>query len=1167
MEGVFFKYSEFYEDDGGFDQIRKDFDKLGDDLQRRAREIKSSVQIFDLDNVEGIKEFESETESLTKAFKKYGDAKSDINKIEEAYRKEVEKVNQSNDDQIERLIELDKKLQTYRSELKEVNTLSKQGIKTDRDLNKERVEAQLNIKNVSKEIRDQQKEVLKSNDLSRKEQKLIEARIVLQKEEIRNRDELRDRIKALRIVVDSLDFETQADEIKQYNAEINELTQALSDNSDKFIQSKINIGNYEESITNALKGTNLFQGELSALNGVVDKLIGFLSNSEKANDSDAKAKRANSKATTSLTKSIRVLNRVAKATVILALVAAIASLAAVFSQGRSGAIATAQALARFQASARVLINVAAEVGKGILTIFEGIGKSFGSFFDRVELLFLRAQRQIASLPELIGGSAEKVEDLTNRIDKLQASVDENSSENTKYAEGWDQITKAVGSASQRIEDAKAAIDTLDEGAIRAFEIADEIREAELGLIALRKEVRLLEIQSEDSTRSLTQQLEATDELLEKRVELLEREADISLKNLELANARARADAEASGFRLSEDDVQFARELLDLNIQLSERQGNNPLDDNLLEETQTALREYLSLLDEVEIAEEEIGKQRREIQRDLFEQNLDLLIDLIDTEKNISEQLVNDTTLSFRNRIDEFNRFLVVFRQNAQKELNEFNKLAENSAELLRERISSGRLAGDQLESAREQLKQLENIDFEINFLEDGSFEILNNGIELSLDNIVELNKELQSLGIAEIPINRFREFNIETANAVRDFRDLNKELGLVAINVRELSENVSVSQDELNALDNLQQRIDKLANTSRGNLSRSERESILKEIEELEKQKTAIEEFAEFQRLNNRKEAIDAELQTVEEESQRYYELLQERLDIEKQLRDKGVTDTINSEKEKNKKIIEEQKKAAEETRKIIDAVLDRALEAQQKRVEGAEERVDRQNELVDIQRQRAEQGLENTLAFEQRELGKREAERIKEEKRQERLEKIRALYTSYSNYASRGDENPIVSALRDFAILETISASFGEGGVVEDKLPTNGIFRGRSHQGRQGGIPILVEGREGIFSGREMENLGKENFYKMKDLASMGKVDSNFFSRQRESFVSGIPVSNTNPELISEMREVKKAIQSKPVQTWNASQIVNGTMDLVETILTKNQTKRNHYKTKKPRL
>lgn len=1140
MEGVFFKYSEFYEDDGGFDQIRKDFDKLGDDLQRRAREIKNSVQIFDLDNVEGIKEFESETESLTKAFKKYGDAKSDINKIEEAYRKEVEKVNQSNDDQIERLIELDKKLQTYRSELKEVNTLSKQGIKTDRDLNKERVEAQLNIKNVSKEIRDQQKEVLKSNDLSRKEQKLIESRIVLQKEEIRNRDELRERIKALRIVVDSLDFETQADEIEKYNAEINELTQALSDNSDKFIQSKINIGNYEESITNALKGTNLFQGELSALNGVVDKLIGFLSNSEKANDSDAKAKRANSKATTSLTKAIRVLNRVAKATVILALVAAIASLAAVFSQGRSGAIATAQALARFQASARVLINVAAEVGKGILTIFEGIGKSFGSFFDRVELLFLKAQRQIASLPELLGGSAEQVGVLTARINELQESIDENSSENTKYAEGWDQITKAVGSASQRIEDAKAAIDTLDEGAIRAFEIADEIREAELGLIALRKEVRLLEIQSEDSTRSLTQQLEATDELLEKRVELLEREADISLKNLELANARARADAEAAGFRLSEDDVQFARELLDLNIQLSERQGNNPLDDNLLEETQTALREYLSLLDEVEIAEEEIGKQRREIQRDLFEQNLDLLIDLIDTEKNISEQLVNDTTASFRNRINEFNRFLLVFRQNSQRILDEFTQEANN-------------LGLD--------------LDFDIQFDEEGKFKVFIGDTELAIDNIVELNKQLQSTGLNEIDINRFREFIIETRNGVKDFKDLNKELRLVGINVRELSENVSVSQDELNALDNLQERIDKLVNTSRGNLSRSERESILKEIEELEKQKTAIEEFAEFQRLNNRKDAIDEELQTVEEESQRYYELLQERLDIEKQLRDKGVSDTIDSEKEKNKRIIEEQKKAAAETRKIIDAVLDRALEAQQKRVEGAEERVERQNELVDIQRQRAEQGLENTLAFEQRELGKREAERIKEEKRQERLEKIRALYTSYSNYASRGDENPIVSALRDFAILETISASFGEGGVVEDKLPTNGIFRGRSHQGRQGGIPILVEGREGIFSGREMENLGKENFYKMKDLASMGKVDSNFFSRQRESFVSGIPVSNTNPELISEMREVKKAIQSKPVQTWNASQIVNGTMDLVETILTKNQTKRNHYKTKKPRL
>jgi hypothetical protein len=150
---------------------------------------------------------------------------------------------------------------------------------------------------------------------------------------------------------------------------------------------------------------------------------------------------------------------------------------------------------------------------------------------------------------------------------------------------------------------------------------------------------------------------------------------------------------------------------------------------------------------------------------------------------------------------------------------------------------------------------------------------------------------------------------------------------------------------------------------------------------------------------------------------------------------------------------------------------------------------------------------------------------------------------------------------------LEAITASFGDGGVVEDKLPSNGIFRGQSHQGKQGGIPILVEGREGIFSANEMANLGKDNFYKMKQMASFGKVDSNFFSKQRQQFVQAVPAGGYSPELISEMREVKRAIEGKPVQNWDMTKIMDGTFDLVETITAKNKVKRNHFKVQKKKL
>ena len=1149
MESEVFKYSDFFQDDGGFEKAKKDLDDFGQEVIKKANDIKSKVKIFDIEDVEGIKKLEKETENITNAFKKYTEAKVDVNKVESEYRKQIKKVNQTNDEQIDKLVKLDSELGNLRTRLKKVNADEKKGIKTAEESSALRVDLTLRIKDLNKEISKNQTEILKSNDLTVKEQKLLKANLVLQRQEIKNRGELRERIAALRVVVDSLDFETQADQIKLYNDEIDGLTDKLSENSDAFIQNKINIGNYEEGVINALKSSNLFQGQLSALNGAVDKLVDFLFASEKANEKDAAAKKVNSRATGTLTKSIRVLNNVAKATVILALVAAIASLAAVFSQGRAGAVATERVLARFTATARVLINVAGEVGKGIIQLFIGIGNSFGGFFDKVELLFLKAQKQFASLPSLLGGSSEKVGELTEQINQLQKSISNRSNEN--YAKGWDKITTAVGSASSRIDDAKAAIDTLDEGAIRAFEIADEIRKAELALVDLRKEVQLLETESGDSTISLRSQLEATEKLLEKRVELLSQESIVAGKNLELANAKARADAQAAGFRLTDGDdlesqVKFAEELLDLNIRLSERNGENVLNDDFLQQSQDALKEYKTLLGDVEVAEVEIGKQRREIQRDIFEQNLDLLIDLIDTEKNISEQIVNDTTLLFQKRLNEFNDFVVKFRSTTQQQLNEFTKEANN-------------LGLD--------------LDFQIEYDENGDFQVLINDSELAIDNIVELNEQLQATGLNEIDINRFREFIKETRNGVRDFRDLGKEIRQTGIDVKELSENASVSQDELNALDTLQEKIDKLRISSQGRLSASQRDKIIAELEELEKQKSAIEEFASFQRLINQRDAIDAELENVEFESQRYFELLQERLDIEKELRNKNVDEAIIAEKEKNKKIIEEQKKAASETRAIVSSVLDAAIDAQEKRVELTQERVNTQNELVDEQRDRAEAGLSNTLAFEQKELAKRESERIKEEEKKQRLDKIRALYTSYSNYSSQGEgDNAIAKALRDFAVLEAITASFGDGGIVgvdqAEKVRTNqnGITIGRSHNMKKG-VLAYHEGGEGFMSRKAIQNIGQDGFRRIHEMAENGVMDKNFFSGQREVFNSVIPVSNGSPELLSEMRQVKKAIESKPVPSWDVVNHHNGTMELIETIKTKNSTKRNHYKLRKPKL
>lgn len=1141
MENIIFKYSDFFQDDGGFDKIRSDFDKLGDDLVKKAKEVKNNVKLFDIENVESVKEYETETEALMKVFKKYGDAKEEVNKIEKAYLELKKKETKTSDQQIDKLVSLDKELQKYRDDLAEVNTLLKLGIKTDRDLNKERVEAELNIKKVNKEISKQQQEIIKSNELSKEEQKLLKAKITLEKEEVRSLDEVRERISALRTVVQSLDLIEQADQIKAYNDEINDLTDTLSENSDKFIQSKINIGNYEESITNALKETSFFKTGISALDGTVSSFLNILTLTKDELVELEASLAENSNAIKRFAVAFGKLNKTLKVSIIGLLLVLIGSIASVFNQGRAGVIATDRAMARFSVTLKVLINLLADVGKGLIDIFFGIGNSLGGLVDGFKLMALEAKLSFQELTGFSSGAKKEIEETKAQIEALKKSMKENEASNN-FAKGWENIKKAFGNFGKAYDDAIKAIKTADKGIIESFKIADRIKQAELAMVSLRKEVRLLEIASEDSTKSLNSQLEATDLLLTKRIGLLKEEANIERLNLKLANAKARADAESAGYRLSEDDVQFAKELLALNRQLDPR--NNPLDDALLEDSQQALIKYLDAVNEIDIAQAENAKLRREINRDIFEQNLDLLIDLIDTEKNISEQYVNDVTKNFEKRVNEFNRFLMFFRQNAQKELDEFTKEASNMGL---------------------------SLDYKIVYDENGDFKVFINDTELATDNIVKLNEQLQATGMNEIDINRFREFIIEARNGVRDFRTLVKELTLVGIKIQELKANIEVTQDELRSYDELQKKIDRLKETESNASTTRQRNKITKQIEKLENEKSDIQEMGEIFRSQNRIKAIDAELKLVEEGSERYYELLQERLDLEKDLEEKGIDKSLENTKKANDKKLAEYKKFADEVREILDTVLDKVLEVNQKSVEDSKKQVDKQGQLVDEQKRRAEQGLSNTLAFEQRELGKREADLIKRQKRQERLEKVKALYSSYNNYASRGDENPILKALRDFSILEAISASFGDGGIVGvDGVKTNayGITKGRSHNADgSGGVLAFHEGGEGFFSRKEVANMGQENFYKMKDLARMGKIDSDFFSAQRKSFNKTTIISTVDPSLVNEMREVKNAIESKPVQNWSVEKVANGIMDLVEETMYKNGTKRNHHIIKKRRL
>ena len=816
---------------------------------------------------------------------------------------------------------------------------------------------------------------------------------------------------------------------------------------------------------------------------------------------------ANTSAIKRMTIAFGKLNKVLKASIIGVVLVAISALASAFGDTRAGAVRLEKVMA-------TLSSVFTTFGKVSTAIFFGIAESFSILFDSFKRLATFNVKDLFS--DILGNPEEQF----NNIKKT-----------------FTEVVELVKSGSDAIVQ---GLDNID----RAFKLEDRIRRLNQEMEVLNGQLAIAQLRAGDATRSLTAQLIENRKALALTEKLGEKQLYIAQQELELLNEKVKQNIKANGVEVSNINLglkgeAFAKATLDL----AEKRGVSlEISNDLIEQQQQALLEVQKVENDLNLTTEENAKIRREINRDIFEQNLDLLIDLIDTEKNLSEAYVNDITKNFQNRINEFNRFLVVFRNNAQRELDEFTKEATN-------------LGLD--------------LDFGIEYDENGDFQVFVNDTLLATDNIVELNKQLQGLGLNEIDINRFREFIVESRNGVRDFRLLNKELTNTAFRVKELSANIEVSQDELNALDGLQVRINKLVALQRSAGSPEERNKITKQIVELEKQKTAIQEFADFQRLNNRIEAIDAELQVVEEGSERYYELLQERLNLEKELKEKEIDDTLQKQKDANKEALEDYKKYAEDVKRVLSLVLDKVLEVNQKRIDSAEDQAEKQAELIDTQRARAEAGLKNTLAFEQRELGKREAEVIKRQKRQERLEKIKALYSSYNNYSSQGDGNAIAKALRDFAILEAISASFKEGGITGvDGVKTNrhGVTLGKSHDmNGSGGNLAWHERGEGFFSKKEVSAMGQSNFYKLKEMAGQGQIDSNFFTKQRHNFIQTTTISG-DPGLKDEMKKVRRAVESKPVSNWRVADITKGSMKVVEEVINKNSVKRNHHIIKKPR-
>jgi len=429
---------------------------------------------------------------------------------------------------------------------------------------------------------------------------------------------------------------------------------------------------------------------------------------------------------------------------------------------------------------------------------------------------------------------------------------------------------------------------------------------------------------------------------------------------------------------------------------------------------------------------------------------------------------------------------------------------------------------------------------------------------------------------------------VELRNKIKDLReeqDLSRD-----------EETIKAKQKEINLV---QKQINELTR-----LDKKSKETTEKQKENAKSLNSIFEEF------RKQREEGDKELQKIidEIENENILNAIQNEREkqekIAKMRRDalrKEVEETIaNGDKKKEalKKIEEKYNKDIKEIRKqeltkqiqeIQDVTARATIDAFDKvikqQIENLEKAESKQNEIVDRQEKRAQEGLSNNLAFEEKQLAKLEQEKIKAQKKQIQLDKIRTLYNAYSSAAASGEKNAIAKVLRDFSImqgLESAIMSFGAGtgekGDIKDVLDANsngskngnsiqnGVVRGESHGKRGFGIPVLVEGNEGIWKGSTMAKFGKDNFVALTKAIDTGAIGSNFMQPQ----INAIQIQQKNgvdSRLLNEMKATRQAIENKPEQIVDVEKVTRGVMDFIDTRKSSNKKIINRHRVTKKRF
>lgn len=291
----------------------------------------------------------------------------------------------------------------------------------------------------------------------------------------------------------------------------------------------------------------------------------------------------------------------------------------------------------------------------------------------------------------------------------------------------------------------------------------------------------------------------------------------------------------------------------------------------------------------------------------------------------------------------------------------------------------------------------------------------------------------------------------------------------------------------------------------------------------------ALKELREFQNDRNEINAQAAEdnlvfIRKTAEAAREELENQQKKDDESSKKEAKAFFDFHDKE---DKRLLDEQKKRDQEridaAKQVVDTIFAAQQEAFDKRQALLDKEITAQDANIEHQRRLAEQGLENTLAFEEKRSAELQRQQQLEAQKQKRVKLLETFLNSLAEYSKTDPNTALQKALLQVALAQAASAIFAEeGGIIGEIGERSNLSR--RHKGG-GDVLLHAQTGEGILSRREMDNLGKRNFHLLKDAARF-PIRDDVFAMPKMVAMGGVQPSNA--DVVKELKALQHIVKNK---------------------------------------